>query len=92
MGSREWIDYHAPKQCSKCGGYRLFYKGLGEYCCEACENAEYDDYGKVRNYLEIHRGTPIAVIARETGVSKDIIRQMVAEERFDICQSSKRML
>lgn len=92
MDYKEFEDYHAPRQCSKCGSHVLKYKGLGEYCCEECENLEYDDYGKVRNYLEIHKGTPITIIARDTGVSKVIIRQMVEQERFDICQTSRRVL
>ena len=85
-------DYHAPKQCSKCGSRNLHYKGLGEYSCGECENLEYDDYGKVRNYLDENKGTPITVIARDTGVSKWTIRQMVEEERFDICPTVRRVL
>ena len=85
-------DYHRPTKCSKCGSTNIHYKGLGEYCCGECENLEYDDYGRVRNYLDEHKGTPITVIAQETGVSKWIIRQMVEEERFDICPTSKGTL
>lgn len=92
MPAKVLEDYHAPKQCSKCGSHSLQYKGLGEYCCTECENLEYDDYGKVRNYLEINKGTPITVIAKETGVPKWTIRQMVEEERFDICQTGKKVL
>lgn len=85
-------DYHAPKECTKCGCTSLHYKGLGEYSCAECENLEYDDYGKVRNYLDKNRGTPITIIARDTGVSKWTIRQMVEEERFDICPTGRRVL
>lgn len=92
MSWLELEDLHAPVQCTKCGEYDLKYKGLGEYFCEKCENSEFDDYGKVRNYLDVHKGTPITIIARDTGVSKTIIRKMVESERFDICPSSKRVL
>ncbi len=92
MPKNGFDDYHRPKQCSKCGSNILHYKGLGEYCCGECEHLEYDDYGKVRNYLEVNRGTPITIIAQDTGVSKWTIRQMVEEERFDICPSSRRTL
>ena len=44
-----------PTFCTKCGGV-MVYKGIGEYECEECGTLEYDDYGKVRNYLEEHRG------------------------------------
>lgn len=92
MASRTLDDYNAPKACSKCGSCSLHYNGLGEYSCVECDNLEYDDYGKVRNYLDEHRGTPITIIARDTGVSKWTIRQMVEEERFDICPTARRVL
>ncbi len=85
-------DYHSPQDCSKCGCPTLQYKGLGEFCCSECGNMEYDDYGKVRNYLEINKRAPITLIAKETGVSKWTIRQMVEEERFDICPTVRRTL
>ena len=53
---------------------------------------EYDDYGKVRNYLEHQKKAPIAVISRDTGVSKAIIRQMVEENRFELTSASKKTL
>ena len=92
MPPKSLTDYHAPTQCSKCGSNHLHYKGLGEYCCGECENLEYDDYGRVRNYLETHKGAPITVVAKDTGVSKWTIREMVEEERFDICPTARRTL
>ena len=92
MPPKSLTDYYVPTQCSKCGSNHLHYKGLGEYCCGECENMEYDDYGIVRNYLETHKGAPITVIAKETGVSKWKIREMVEEERFDICPTVRRTL
>ena len=67
-------------------------ESIGENAFRECENLEYDDYGKVRNYLDENKGTPITVIARDTGVSKWTIRQMVEEERFDICPTVRRVL
>lgn len=92
MDMREFENYHAPVKCSKCGGISLNYNGLGEYCCEKCGYLEYDDYGKVRNYLEHQKKAPIAVISRDTGVSKAIIRQMVEENRFELTSASKKTL
>lgn len=75
-----------PIICEKCGGI-LVYKGLGEYCCEECNTSEYDDYGKVRLYLEKHRGANVTEISDETGVSHKSIRDMVKENRFEVVES-----
>ena len=75
--------YQKPTLCVKCGGV-LVYKGLGEYQCEVCEEVEYDDYGKVRNYLDKHRGANVAQISDDTGVSHKVIREMIKENRFEV--------
>lgn len=75
-----------PIVCEKCGGI-LVYSGLGEYRCEECNLSEYDDYGKVRGYLEKHRGANVTEISDETGVSHKSIRDMVKENRFEVIES-----
>lgn len=75
-----------PVICGKCGGV-LVYKGLGEFRCEECGESEYDDYGKVRDYLEKHKGANVADISMETGVSRKSIRQMVKENRFEVIEN-----
>lgn len=72
-----------PTICEKCGGV-LVYRGLGEYQCEECSAVEYDDYGKVRNYLEEHRGANVAKVSDATGVTHKAIRDMIKEKRFEI--------
>lgn len=72
-----------PTICKKCSGI-MVYKGLGEYQCEDCGMLEYDDYGKVRNYLENHRGANVAEISNFTGVTHKAIRDMIKENRFEI--------
>lgn len=47
--------YNRPTYCAECGGVMVF-KGVGEYQCEKCGYLDYDDYGKVRNYIEKHMG------------------------------------
>lgn len=76
-------DIKRPMICVECGGI-LVYKGIGEYVCEECGKAEYDDYGKVRNYLEKHRGANVAEISDATGVSHKSIRDMIKDKRFEI--------
>lgn len=76
-------DLRRPTLCQKCEGV-LVYRGIGEYICEECGAMEYDDYGKVRNYLERHRGANVAEISDMTGVSHKSIRDMIKEKRFEI--------
>lgn len=83
--------YDRPFICSKCGG-DLIFKGVGEYHCEKCNGVEYDDYGKVRLYLEKNKGANVMQIEEATGVSKKAINQMVKEERFEVTQNSKVLL
>lgn len=79
-------DYHRPTFCEKCNGV-MVYRGLGEYQCEECETFDYDDYGKVRNYLDKHRGANVAEISSVTGVSHKTIREMIKENRFEVIES-----
>ena len=79
--------YNRPQECSKCGGVMIF-KGCGEYKCEKCRNVEYDDYGKVRNYIEKHRGANAAEASEATGVKQKTIRTMLRESRLEITEGS----
>lgn len=80
-----------PTYCEKCGGVMIF-KGVGEYKCEDCGNLEYDDYGKVRNYVEQHPGTTSAQASAATGVTQKSIRVMLKEERLEIAANSTSFL
>ena len=80
-----------PIYCKKCNGVMLF-KGVGEYKCEDCGYLDYDDYGKVRNYVEMHPGATSAEVSTETGVSQKAIRTMLKEERLEIAANSSAFL
>ncbi|MCD7836487.1 MAG: hypothetical protein LUG83_07565 [Lachnospiraceae bacterium] len=80
--------YHIPKICEKCGGVYVF-EGVGEYHCEKCGNLQYDDYGKVRLYIEQHPGANAAEVENATGVSQRSIRRMLKENRIEVADSSK---
>ena len=80
-------DYNRPLLCSKCGGVMVF-RGVGEYRCADCKSVDYDDYGKVRRYLEEHPGANTAEVSSNTGVSQKSIRQMLKESRLEIADSS----
>ena len=51
-GSRRLNLEEGIEKCQECGGTRIEYKGVGEYKCEDCGLLMYNDYGKVRLYLE----------------------------------------
>ncbi|MCD7724006.1 MAG: hypothetical protein LUI12_00385 [Clostridiales bacterium] len=91
---KEYLEintYNRPTYCSKCGEIMVF-KGVGEYQCEKCGHLEYDDYGKVRNYIEKHHGATAAQASEATGVSQKSIRDMLKESRLEIAPTSKAFL
>ncbi|MEG1848311.1 MAG: flagellar protein [Lachnospiraceae bacterium] len=83
--------YNRPTVCSKCGGLMIF-AGVGEYHCEECKHVDYDDYGKVRLYIESHRGATAAQIEEAIGVEQKAIRQMIRESRLEISAESRSFL
>lgn len=84
-------NYNRPTICPECGGIMVF-KGVGEYACEDCGHRDYDDYGKVRNYLEKHDGATAAQVSAATGVTQHAIRDMLKESRLEIAANSKAFL
>lgn len=84
-------ENNIPLVCAKCGGVMVF-KGVGEYHCEDCGYVDYDDYGKVRLYIEEHKGATAAEIELETGVTQRSIRRMLRESRIEIAEGSKMFL
>lgn len=83
--------YNIPRVCKKCGGVLVF-KGVGEYRCEDCGELDYDDYGKVRMYIEEHRGATAAQIEAAIGVSQRSIRQMLKDGRLEVTKDSRTFL
>ena len=83
--------YKIPRVCEKCGGVLVF-KGLGEYQCEECGEKAYDDYGKVRAYIEEHRGATAVEVEAAVGVSQKIIRRLLKDGRIEIAEGSKMFL
>lgn len=81
------MDLHKPYSCKECDG-ELEYLGLGEYKCKKCNAVMYDDYGKVRNFLERNRGANLTETAMATGVTKNVIRTFLREEKIEIAPDS----
>lgn len=84
-------DLHVPVTCPKCG-HKFKYAGLGEYVCEECAFVDYDDYGKVRNYLETHGSANASEVEAATGVKKSAIHRLLDEERIDVKPFSRNEL
>ena len=87
----EGEKFHVPHICEKCGG-DMIYKGVGEYHCEHCDAVSYDDYGKVRLYVEQHPGATISEAEAGTGVSHKVIRRLLREERLEVAANSRSFL
>jgi len=83
-------DEHKPEYCPNCGA-PVKYKGLGEYECSSCKFICYDDYGKVRVFLEKYPGANIVQISSHTGVSKSMIHKMVEDNRFVIANNKPHL-
>lgn len=77
-----------PVECSKCKS-PLYYKGSGKYVCSSCGNIEYDDFGKVKRYLDKYGISTMAVIADATGVPMKHLNLMLREGRVEIPDGSK---
>ena len=84
-------QYHVPQVCKECGGVMVF-KGVGEYHCEECSAVDYDDYGKVRLYIEEHPGANAAQVEDNTGVTQKIIRRLLKDGRIEVAEGSKSFL
>ena len=56
------------------------YKTLGTYTCLQCGHENYDDFRKIRNYLEKVGSAPAIVISRNTGVSLKTIERFWMDE------------
>ena len=86
---RSWPG--AIQNCAECGG-EMKYAGLGEFRCVECGNVQFNDYGRVRAYLEAHPGAMQSEVSRATGVSPNRIRQLLVEERIEISANSNIFL
>lgn len=87
----ELDEYHIPRACKVCGGVMIF-KGVGEYQCEDCKALDYDDYGKVRLYIETHKGATAAEIEAAIGVKQRTVRNMLKEGRLEVAPDSRSFL
>lgn len=81
-------NFGKPTVCDKCSSTKIEYKGVGEYLCSDCGNLMYDEYGKVRNYLEKNPGATQSEVAKATGVAKSKISLMLKDDKIEISAGS----
>lgn len=84
-------EYNIPNRCKKCGGIMIF-KGVGEYHCEDCSAVDYDDYGKVRRYIEQHSGATAFEIENAIGVSRRTIQKLLRDKRIQVAVGARSFL
>ena len=77
-----------PIFCKKCCG-KLFYKTGGIYLCEDCGAEEYDDFGKIKLYLEENGPSPATDISEATDVPLEIVTLFLKYGRLEIIENSK---
>ena len=53
---------------------------------------DYDDYGKVRGYIEANKGATAAQIEQAIGVSQRTVRRLLKDGRIEITEGSKVFL
>ena len=80
-----------PVFCEECGG-KLSYRSAGTYVCEKCGHEELDDFGKIKLFLDENGPSPIHMIAKGTGVTRDIIELYLKKGRIEIPEGSKYYL
>ena len=75
---RAEMEKSRPEYCIKCG---TEYKplGFGKYLCPSCGHLEFDDYGKVRDYLEKNQGMITDMISSATGVKPEFIDSLITD-------------
>lgn len=76
-----------PVNCKNCNS-RLYYIGSGKYKCDSCDIEYYDDFGKIKEYLEVNGPAPALQIAENTGVRMDLIDLFLRKGRLEIIENS----
>lgn len=74
-------------KCSNCGG-KITYLYSGIYKCEECGFQDFDDFGKIKSFLEQNGPTPAVIISENTGVPISIIDDYLRQGRIEIPNGS----
>lgn len=83
FGLKRLVAGKQPTVCPDCG-VNYEYMGGGHYQCKKCGKEDVDDFGKVKDYLEANGPTSMFTIEKETGVKRDIMRELLSQGRLEI--------
>lgn len=84
---KKLIFDETPRTCSECGGKYKF-DGRGAYTCVECGHVTYDDFGKIRMYIDVHGPSPAVAISEGTGVPVQKINRYLRQGRIEIPDGS----
>lgn len=87
---KKLMNEDLPINCSACGG-KMIFQGIGSYICEKCASIEYDNYGKVRNYIEKHPGANAVTTAKALGLDRHVVWKMLNEHQFGTFNSKNTL-
>lgn len=74
------------RNCRSC--HRLFNYLSGPDICPECRNELERKYEKVRDYIRDNKGANIPQVSEDTGVSQQLIKQWIREERLQFSKDS----
>ena len=77
------LEESKPHVCPICEEV-MEYDGMGQYICENCGTKDYDDFGRVREYLYENGMAKLEDISEATEVSVEKIQQFIDEGRFEL--------
>lgn len=86
--SLELMSNRVPKVCCYCGG-NLTRVGIGTFVCDSCGKENLDDFQKVREFLEKHGPCNAITIQKNTGVSRQLINELLAGDYLEIRHHKK---
>ena len=78
---------HKPVECEICGS-KVYYVAGGEYECRNCEHTMLDDFGKVKQYIDMFGPSSAVEIEDSTGVKREVIDLFLKKGRLEIPEGS----
>jgi hypothetical protein len=67
----------------------MIYQESGIYQCSLCQHEQLDDFGKIKKYLDEHKGASAVDVAEGTGVKLEMVRTFLKDGRIQIPEGSK---
>lgn len=87
----EMIALRKPVACEKCKS-KMKYIGDGKYQCSVCEWEATDDFGKLKQFFDIHGSAPMNVVQKETGLRLEMIEGFIKKGKIQIPEDAEYYL